>query len=1129
MQPEPAGHGAGHGRRATLGWAALVVAGYWLAAEVAAALTFVNTSISPLWLPSGIALAAVLRGGPRFAPAVWLGAFCFNATTPVGPWLAAVIAAGSTGEALLGAALLHRVGFRDSLERVRDVAAMSVLGAAVAAAVSATVGVSALRLAGLVPGHEVASSWTLWWFGDAVGVLTVAPVLLALLRPLRRPHPARLLEAAALAVALPLVTGLSLVAHVIAPLLVFPVLVWASMRFRQLGASLACLLVAAVAAGATATGRGPFAAPSLVEGLLLTQGFVAAAVATALLLAALTLERERISRALRRARGEIEVRDAELDRERTQLAEAQRVAGLGSWEGEVETLTGRWSRELFRILGLPPVDGPVHFQLYLDSVHEQDRPPVEAQQRRLLAGSPVAFEHRVVLPDGQVRTVAVRGEPVRDQAGTVRRVVGTALDVTERKQAEEALLREQHRTRSIINTASSPFVGIDSRGVITDWNQSAERVFGWTAEEAIGASLADLLVPPRFRDAHQSGLERVRSTGRSMMLGKRLELASLHRDGHEIPVELAVWEVHGGSGRSFNAFLHDITERKEIERALATAHQEASAASQLKSQFLAVMSHEIRTPMNGVMGLTQLLLDSDLDATQQDYAEGIRAAGDALLGVINDILDFSQIEAGNLVLAEEPFDLAALVRQVSDRLAGPARDKGLRLVASCPPGVPPLCGDPARVRQVLLNLGSNAVKFTERGDVSIQVSVDGSATQGRVGVRIEVSDTGIGVPSERRARLFEPFVQADGSTTREHGGTGLGLAISRRLAEAMGGEIGMRARDGRGSVFWCVLPLRRARLHDPGAPAAVPDPARTRSAGSSPGDAGDAGPIPAASPAVEGTGAPPVRARAATGEAPTGPAPAHVLLVEDNKINQMVSQAFLTELGYTVDIANNGLEAVTMAGARPYRAILMDCQMPVMDGYAATVELRALEGQTRHTPIIALTAAALPHDRQRCLAAGMDDYLAKPIKLHDLGDVLARWITDPSVGSDAGPPVAEAPPEHEPLDRKRLDDLAGAAEPGLLKRLAGQFLEGAPATLAALDEAVGRGDSEAVLRVSQSLRSEAVMLGATAMAGLCEALEVLGRARCLDPAADIVTRLHAELALVRRALDNYRADLPAHH
>jgi len=575
---------------------------------------------------------------------------------------------------------------------------------------------------------------------------------------------------------------------------------------------------------------------------------------------------------------------------------------------------------------------------------------------------------RLKLPEGANKDA--RGQANDELERRVQdRTAQITAEIAERKRAETALRHLQRQHQLVLNAIGEGVHALDVEGRIIFENPTAAKLLGWEANELIGK--------PAHATMHHSKVDGapypqpecpIYASHRDGIARRISDEVFWRKDGTSFPVEYVTAPVRDENGKTIGAVVvfSDITERKRAEQALRDAKAAADAANVAKSQFLANMSHEIRTPLNGVIGMTDLLLDTALSPEQRDFAEVIHASAEALLGVINDILDFSKIEAGRLQFEELDFDLRQSLEETLGMLARQAQAKGLELAGQVDPQVPRrLRGDPGRLRQVLTNLLANAIKFTSRGGVRARVRLE-EETPAQVRLHFEVEDTGIGMASEAQGRIFEAFVQGDGSTTRKYGGTGLGLAICRQLVERMGGRIGVGSVPGQGSRFWFTVELAK----EAGKPPRAEAPAIAELA------------LPTAG-LCEGRGEPRPVLR--------------VLVVEDQVVNQRVALGQLRMLGHSADAVANGREALSALERVPYDAVLMDCQMPEMDGYEATAEIRRRErcGSVKKPWIIALTAHAMAGDRERCIAAGMDDYLSKPLQIAELRVALQRCGADP--------------------------------------------------------------------------------------------------------------------------------------
>ncbi|MFO0720774.1 MAG: response regulator [Nitrospira sp.] len=721
--------------------------------------------------------------------------------------------------------------------------------------------------------------------------------------------------------------------------------------------------------------------------------------------------------------------------------------------------------------------------------------------------------------------VEVAAASIRFEGNPAIQVILT--DIRARKELERALVATNLQLEAILASATKvSIIAINTAGIITTFNAGAEEMLGYSAEEMIGQPMLTALHLPEEIDKHTrdmselygasiQGLEALTQQARLGGFDEQ-EWTYRRKGAHRLTVLVTITALKNTDGvvTGFLAIGKDITQRKEAEAALteaarelarknaelAQARDEALQAAQAKADFLATMSHEIRTPMNAIIGMTGLLLDTALTEEQHDFAETVRRSSDALLTIVNDILDFSKIEAGKLNFEEIAFDLRLAVEDTIELMAEQAQSKGLELISLVDAAVPTgVLGDPGRLRQILVNLVSNAVKFTTTGEVFVHVTRETGESPNHL--RFAITDTGIGISDEAQKKLFHAFVQADSSTTRRFGGTGLGLAICQRLVQQMQGRIGIESRPGEGSTFWFTVALpevalsptsfalswdrlsgRRILVVDPNnrmRKVLQEDLAAKGLQCSSAGNAGEAVDLAQAAAAMQkpfdlalielhlpdkdgfetaallkqnpatsamrlvilttvgrrgdgttarqlgidayltkplrqtqllecfcqlldvaqpdvasdtaSTGTPPLITRHTLSQTPTT-STTRLLLAEDNPVNQKVACKMLEKLGYRVDVASNGQEAVAAHERMRYPLIFMDCQMPEIDGFEATALIRKMEGKSAHTPIVAMTANAMQGDRERCLEAGMDDYVAKPVRPKDLQTVLDTWL-----------------------------------------------------------------------------------------------------------------------------------------
>jgi two-component system, sensor histidine kinase and response regulator len=717
---------------------------------------------------------------------------------------------------------------------------------------------------------------------------------------------------------------------------------------------------------------------------------------------------------------------------------------------------------------------------FTDVMHIDDQPLCVADFIDLVGGKrpSVQREMRFITTCGEVVWMDAYAQPVLDADGRIEGVTGTLNDITERKQAADRLTEQLAFIDALVESIPIPIYVKDHERRYVRVNRAYCEMFGLPRERLIGRTVEESHTNP-VNPLHAQTDRRVLEHGEADAYEFRMRL----RNGREVDcvANKAALRTSRGQVRGLVGTLIDITDQKEATRALVQAKEAAESASRMKSEFLANMSHEIRTPMNGIIGMTDIVLDSALDAEQREYLGIVKSSANALLGVINDILDFSKIEAGKLSVEHVPFDLPRLLSETLLPMAARAGENGVAVRLELDPSLPARwIGDPGRLRQILNNLLSNAVKFTEAGEVIVGVAIAHGRGLGELGhpqhwVRFSVRDTGIGIPPERQAQVFAPFTQEDSSITRRFGGTGLGLSITRRLCDLMGGTITMASEPGRGSEFVAELPLdideawRHARNEsESDAWAAMPD-------------------------TVNG----------ATRRA-------CVLLAEDNPVNELLTVTLLRRGGHDVMVAGDGAQAVRLYGQRHFDVVLMDVHMPGMSGLEATRLMRELERDTHRprTPIVALTASAMEADRQLCVEAGMDDYLSKPLRAHELMQAVQRQLSPARVAAGRSAAYRQA---------------LAHADAQTVEIIAAPFLLELPREIAAMQRAIDGHDRPTLARRAHTMKGLLLAFAAEPAAGIAAELQRLAedeafeaaRARaCLGELGDEIALLTPHLRAV---------------
>lgn len=894
-----------------------------------------------------------------------------------------------------------------------------------------------------------------------------------------------------------------------------------------------------------------------------------------------------------------------------QLQIALETANLGMWQKDVQTGEIDGS-PIFKTLFDYPPDKLITTEDINNRTHPEDIERM-SKLRSEAFDKKVNFhaEYRITLDDESIRWISTSAHCIRDEDGGAVQYIGISQDITERKKIENdlkrlALVAQKTQNAVHITDHEDKFVWV---------NEGFTKMFGYTLDEVIGKKPAELLRGPLSSSI--TGEEITQSCNNR--LHDSFEIYNYAKDGCGFWINLSVTPLirEDNSLEGFVGIINDLTERKQIEVQLAQARDAALESAKLKSQFLANMSHEIRTPMNGIIGMTELLLETELDEEQKDYTDIVLSSADTLLKLLNDILDFSKIEAGKLDIEKVDVNLQDVVEEVVGIFSEKARQRGIAIASVIEQDVP-LClkGDRHRLKQVLTNLISNSLKFTSEGYILLRVKAD-TNQQNKPRLRFSVTDTGIGISDDVQAQIFQPFTQADGSMTRKYGGTGLGLSICTQLIELMNGKIGVESQLGSGSTFWFTIDFENRDSDSPqedilfnsikGKKALILGSSdsyqylltqqleasgilwriaenETYTTDNTVNEHFDCDILICISPkptddfkkffdgissnsklqnlpvllcasteeikrleisavsnncrilslpirqsellaSLGGTYRETVKVSNGTASIPEIQTKLEkkmkVLIVEDTPTNQQVAGLMLKRLGCDVDISDNGHSALSAIESNNYDIVFMDCQMPVMDGYEATKELRNREGMQRRSTVIAMTAHAMMGDKEKCLEAGMDDYISKPVRQQDLMDVIEKWgkknghqevsvtTVQDAEGLSSQPTIDLSSPFAMEIF-ERLDDLSFALDPEDIMEIIDQLIEIVPTQLEELMKAISSKESQQIRGVAHSLKGSISNMGSNHLANYLADIEHKGRDNNLDGLEEIFSPLKEE-------------------
>ncbi|MDR3509096.1 MAG: ATP-binding protein [Caulobacteraceae bacterium] len=911
-----------------------------------------------IWPANAVLVAALTRADARrwiWLMAVGTLAMGCACALRMGPsWMVLALTLCNAGTALIGAyGLRFAAGRNVDLTRTPHLLAFVLLAGLVAPLLSG------LPAAWLVQSRDHSTLWINlgeWISAKALGLLLLTPALLAITPA----SLATLFQRGRIWRALCMFSLLAIALGVVfsqtrVPLLflIMPVLMLITFQLDLAGGALAVLMTAIVSVTLSRMGLGPanMLNGGLTNRLLLLQLFLAVTSMSVLGAGALLGQQRRLMESLRLTLVEVETARTRAVEDQHWASMVEDIAGIGHWRYEMTSNAITWSRQIYRLFDREPSDGPPDAGTLVANHFPDDCSAVRAHiEATLRDGASCTSELRLRRHDGETRHIMVKSAAERGPDRQVRALFGAVLDITEAKHAEMVLRQSEARYRLLAENVTDVIGQFGLDGEIKFVTPACEALLGYTADEMVGVRVFDLTYPGDWPPVEAAIAQQIAAgPGAAPVF---IQYRARHKTGAWVWIEGQPKVIFDENGRaqSIQDVVRDISQRKAAEMELARTREAAEAATTAKTDFLANMSHEIRTPLTGIIGFSGLLEEvEDLPPEARRYVQRIVTGGRTLLSVVNDILDFSKLEAGQLTLDPHPFAPSSFIADTLELVAAQAANKALSLELRVDGDLPGLVdADSSRLRQVLLNLLTNAIKFTARGDVTVEVGYIAASQS----LSVAVTDTGEGIPADKVGVLFQRFSQIDGSVSRRHGGTGLGLAICKNLVEMMGGQIAVRSVEDQGSVFAFTI----------AAPTVAKD--------------------------MEQASEAPPRDKAGVQSS------AHILVVDDLTENRELVRTLLQAIGHTVEEAASGAESVGAALGAPFDLILMDLQMPGMDGVAAAQAIRATCELNRQTPILALSANVLAEQVAACRAAGMDDHIAKPISIEELVTKVGYW-TDP--------------------------------------------------------------------------------------------------------------------------------------